>query len=863
MMIPILLIEDDLPMRATIRGRLMSLGFQVIALDLPVEVDDLLLAARQACQQHQPAAVVVDLGLRGRDSGPVVIRELLKLEYSPRVVAITGEPNGPAVDLVPDGVQVLAKDKKLLPADDSVGTLETALQGIGAGMPGLSSRVGGYLEGLRVASELWLFPHDERLSYVAQRLRYARDYTMTSPDHKKAMEPLLVALGEPIKKGVKSPAWPPNPVELERLRETVLKTASLLDGTSQRETVHLLTHDISNNFLLGWQLLQGAVNDRRAALRLLQALDKSDPRFELVERCTKLLGTVEQPAPRAAVEELNRILKEEQWWAPTDERGPVHLAGWGQVQELLIVENDPVLRSLLASILCHAGRVVKTTLCGNAVEALEKLEELGDSPGVAMLLDLSLPFKAGEQAESPEHGLILLAKAKELKIPVVVVSGVVEFPGIVTRCQDNRPWAYLLKEDHRELVDRLLSLFPTAVELGQGNDRTLHLLVWTSRHALLMGKTVQFGRSGHRLLELLGAEPNQELGVRKVFLNLLNEGHIQPQGDAELSPKAKLGRVRHQCQEVTKVLEQAFLGNQGSIPEILVRTVGDDYNDAKVRCGIPIKLYQQRLDVAPADVRPRLLLLESDKAFANAVTGWLETLTPSPEVVRVRDVEAGRRHFEQADPPHIVVLEPAGLGKEHWLDWVGELRQASPPPNLIVLTGLDEDRLRVRVAERFGEPVHHVVKSDGPSTMSRFCLAYTDITSRRAGLPILEKTGARPPFLIKLPTIVKGQSLPALPVEIDGLPIELRGDDVQALFLVLADHPLQYLRIGRLREAIEGWEVARNEEGSSLNADLYNTVKKLRKQISKGFARHGWHIDSQEMIRNGYGTYWLNGIVIR
>ncbi|HEV8177485.1 MAG TPA: response regulator, partial [Gemmatimonadales bacterium] len=140
---------------------------------------------------------------------------------------------------------------------------------------------------------------------------------------------------------------------------------------------------------LGLSAALGIVRGHRGAIGVTSELDKGTT-------FTVLLPVVGAP------QELHRAAPEIQ---PEGE-----LRGVGTV---LVADDDPVIRSLAASVLGDAGYTVE--LAEDGMQAVERLQELGDKVSL-VLLDLTMPRMGGSEAA---------VRLRQLKpdIPIVVMSG--------------------------------------------------------------------------------------------------------------------------------------------------------------------------------------------------------------------------------------------------------------------------------------------------------------------------------------------------------------------------------------------------------------------------------------------------------
>ena len=90
-----------------------------------------------------------------------------------------------------------------------------------------------------------------------------------------------------------------------------------------------------------------------------------------------------------------------------------------ETHDILIVEDEPALRGMLAELLSSRGYAVAT--CGNGEEAIVYLSER--NPPRLILLDLMMPVMSGWELRDR-----MLSNPRWRDIPVAVVSALDEIP---------------------------------------------------------------------------------------------------------------------------------------------------------------------------------------------------------------------------------------------------------------------------------------------------------------------------------------------------------------------------------------------------------------------------------------------------
>jgi len=99
--------------------------------------------------------------------------------------------------------------------------------------------------------------------------------------------------------------------------------------------------------------------------------------------------------------------------------GALETLGQETTQDILIVEDEPALRGMLAELLSSRGYSVAT--CGNGEEAISFLSE--NVPPRLILLDLMMPVMSGWELRDN-----MLSNPKWRDIPVAVVSALDDVP---------------------------------------------------------------------------------------------------------------------------------------------------------------------------------------------------------------------------------------------------------------------------------------------------------------------------------------------------------------------------------------------------------------------------------------------------
>ncbi len=462
-MFAVLVLDDDPRMRWALSKDLRRLGFVPVAPPIPTDLDSFRRGIPDLVHRHRPVAALIDVGLHRQVGGPGLVELLLEESPRTKVLLLTGDAEDRALN---QGDLLFGADVPLLAKSESLAAdLERELRCCCAGQPDLGQRIRSYLQTLLEAVDLRLASLPERCQRMVERLDFDRDYLLQSADHRSRLGSFLEALCHD---------WPPSCKAIREHRREIERLAELLDPASQAEFSHYLTHEVTNNFLLGWEVLQHLLQDVRTPTMLLESA-ASDASIEpplrqqlaaTIEALNQYASTGQVECLGALAQGLRRVLPEGPVVEP---QPPLYLKGWGEVKRFLLVENDAVLGPILRMLLRERAADLPTRLCSDR-ERHAALQEEGtyrDRP----FLDLSLPRRAGEGAETAEHGLAVLSRAHELKVPSLVFGGVTRVPALLQRCLDLRPLAFLAKNDLDQLLDNLGELFqrcplPEAPEAG-------------------------------------------------------------------------------------------------------------------------------------------------------------------------------------------------------------------------------------------------------------------------------------------------------------------------------------------------------------------------------------------------------------